>query len=1356
MANQLCKDVIKQKENVIEHVDKTMPANPNILEKGLIYVERGTRTAIDYTKDKFVKNIKEKINPKKEFEPKVKKGNKLTQVMEIVFNTKQKTTTETKHLGLLTAIYDTIKTSFQPFKYTSNYRAQHAFITHRESQAIANNAVVKKLTKIFRGATSNDLQDMVNIVMSGTMVDNYNEGMLMPMKKTIFETFETLYSKEQLEKELENISNEKTVKDYIKKVENISKSYAKAITDFKRTIRGNNKEITALKNNTIELRKAIKKLDNSIDKTNMQEKIDNNEFKQKDLKKDNNRIADVNSEIKRRITINNKNISEPNKKLIYETELYAKSVFQIREHYFGKEYVAMERNGEYPDLDVIGKDSVLGSNPKLFEIYKKRVSAFEEIKGTLVDRAYEVLGEKDARHIADTLNRFPNYYKNVVNDANLASQNAKNGIGIHEGLKFNSIGQYIQRMGTDKDINNNILYIDTIALGQMVQQTIELDFLETIKSFDLNKKALITYQNRIKEKINVVVGRISRGETLKEDEKLIKRLKYVTNSVASLISNNPNIDQNLVNIIGEISDDTIFSEVDGKRMNVFERIDYVLGESVTNLENEFKNNINKNVLTNFYHTLPHFKLAVEYFNGDSEIKPSQSQTMSFLEQFGQSNFEGSHNAYRLYKMLDQKFRFKNMIEQEMNINYREHLENSLEGDLNKDYVITTRNGNPLNYNIGGRTINKISINMLLDIQYANPEALSSEVHSQFMSQMDPEYLNVLFQNQDVMILPNDIGKALIESLTPPNDIGSASRAFNKWLRPLMILSPERILKFNFNTALMSDMYRIMQTNPRVLKNVGESFRMVREYYDSGEVKNKVDPQGKIYDNKEKIWWEFNKLFGGQFENELNIINQKVSSNEWNKLMKQIETIDTDEKFSPRKKAYRMLKAYLNFVGPKTTGREMILRLAYGLETAKELDAGKDITYGAAKKVKVNEMLETGEHFKFIAGVANQNFIAYKEAGRFARRINRSIMPFFLFPEGNLKWHYRLYENYIGDIFGKNVSYQKRMKSSGKVAVSMAIQLGLAQAIWNLMQRALGAPEDEEIPDYLKGEEMPFDTFFEEMGIKTDNYLQFGPVVMNKFNLAQDVMTFIPNFNKDKSLSETSLDYGKRQFGRITPLLKTPFELFMGGDYYSDGNMYPVNPKYTVGENVTRKIANLFGFTKTFQYSFDRIKGMPNAYADTQDNLFGDLMGYSKMMVEYQGNAVLTSDRNTHSRVKTNLYNYLDEIGRPYDPTPRYANDKDRLKNAIKMGLRYNDLEYVDLMVAEYMDYLLDDGKTMNEVQSQIQSLFRGQSLRYMGNLSAVDRALFVQNLSVAEYEQYKKALDYERTMFGKYYALLAK
>jgi hypothetical protein len=78
------------------------------------------------------------------------------------------------------------------------------------------------------------------------------------------------------------------------------------------------------------------------------------------------------------------------------------------------------------------------------------------------------------------------------------------------------------------------------------------------------------------------------------------------------------------------------------------------------------------------------------------------------------------------------------------------------------------------------------------------------------------------------------------------------------------------------------------------------------------------------------------------------------------------------------------------------------------------------------------------------------------------------------------------------------------------------------------------------------------------------------------------------------------------------------------------------------------------------------------------------------------------------------------------------------------------------MVAEYLDYLINSGKTYNEANAQIQSLFRGQSLLYMGNISMAERRMFIQSLSVSEYEQYKKALNYEKTMFGKYYYYLMK
>lgn len=1360
----------KQQE---EHFDKTTPEVKGRLYKGIEKLDAALETGTDWIKDKTIDKIKirkdvpisstiENSNFNRDEKGILTTGNEVTDIVTKTFVTKQVTTNDNSHKGLLTSIVDNIMSKFRPFSKldpAKYYDVQQSLITRKESKAMAFDSITRKLSYLYNKdgkVTSGDIQNMVNIALSGTIIDNYNNDMKMPMKKTIMENLEKTYGKEFLEEKLEEIKHSDAIKLYIKQQEdNIEKS-KNLINEQNKRFRINVKQLDFLESEREKNNKLIKKEENDVAKELLLQKREKYNEDIKDLRKNQNAIEESNANLRQDIKQYTNKLSEESMQERYENELYVQSLIDIRKRFFGDKYVQMEMNDEQPSLSDISEDSELFKDKKLYQVYTDRIRLFENLKATLLNRAGEVLSDNQTRKLENALYRFDNYYKNVVNDVDIAKGNIDKGVNIKQGLKNATIGDYIQRMGTDKDIDNNILYIDTIALGQLQQQIIELDFIETIKGYDLNKGILETYQKVTQEELNKLIDRVVNNETTKQDKKFVKGLQHITREVRLLIANDPNVDQSLIDVIQDINDENLFSLVDGKQMNIFERMDYVFNKSIENLRNEFINNINKNVMKNFYNINPQYKEAIDYYIGNTTMEPNPSSIMSFLRAYSTTTYDGSFNAHNLYKMYIEKTKYKNAVQSQLKTNYKDILHAQLGENIKDEYVLTTNNGNPINYNIGNKIINQVNIGSMLDIKTIEEDA--GETFTQIMAQLDSTYLDQLLQNQQIMILPKEVGDGLIESLTPSNDIGSASRMFNKWLRPLMILSPERILKFNLNTAFASDVYRLLQTNPKVFGNVKESIGIIHEYFKTGDVTNKVDPGTSVYNNKEKIFYEFRKLFGGQFDNEMKIINQKIASGAFDKLMKQIEVIESNERFSPKKKANDILRAYLDVVGNFTNAREMVLRLAYGLETAKEIDNGKPITYGASKRSQVDQLLEKGDNFKFIAGVSNQNFIAYKEAGNLARRMNRALFPFFLFPEGNVKWHYRLYENYMHELMDQNVSYQRKLQQTGKIGISLGIQLGLAQAIWNGLQRVAGfAPEDEDIPEYLRGNELPFDDLFESIGIKPNNYVQIGPMMFNKFNLAQDVMSFIPDFN-NKTMQEGFVDYGKTWLGRVTPLIKTPFEVAMGGDYYQDGNMYPVNPKYSLKDNVLRKLTGLLGFTKTFEYGFDMAKNLPNEFQNNEDNFGQQLLGYASMMAQYQTNMVIANEKNAFDQTKNRFYTYTDEVlGKPYDPTPKYATDKDRIKNAIKLGLKYQDEDYLDKMVVTYYDYLIEEeGKTFNEANAQIQSLFRGQSLLYMGNISAANRQAFIQSLSVDEYEQYKKALNYERMIFGKYNYYLIK
>jgi hypothetical protein len=1336
-------------KKMVEHIEKTTPDVKVTTGERLV---KRIDDAINNS-GKAIQKLINKISPKtkKEYKSQLSTQNEVTKGLEKIIEKRQDTTGEVEQKGIVRSIVDSIKNMFRAFKDVDNYEIQQALITQQQSGAMAEDAIQKQLTYMLKDASVDELRHLQKIILTGSMVDNHLEDMRVPMQDSIIDEIKNNPNLDY-EQVLEEIKNSPEIKEFVngkketikrlKKQNSKNNEIFKELEKEKKYYNKRKQEVKEkLKNETDEkiitnLKQEISYIENQVKTIANKQSVHNENTKMN------------NSEIKK---ITNNLESDKYMKKMYENQIHLNSVIEIREEYFGKDYVKREMmQDETLSLKDVDPNSILGQNEKLLNVFKARKKMYNDVKNEFVNRAKEVLSPKQTRQIMDSLQRFDRYYKNIVRDVEISVANFKNGKSLADfatSLNNKNVGQFIQRMGTNKDIDNNFLYVDQIALGQLYQQRIQLDMIETLQKYDLNKQVLKDYQNAIQNELNGFVQRLENDEMTKQDKKVFDKLKKITKKVRILLENNFNVDRQLIQILEDMESDEFVGEVNGEQMNVFDRFDYVFKEATQYIDDKFKSEVDNNVMTNFYNTHPEFKNVIEYLIGQNIETPNLAEYKHFLQVFASTNFKGSSTANELLSILNQRNQYKKSIEQTMDSQYKDFLPK----DYLKTHMITTSNGNPLSYYVGNKKINQIRLTGLVDIQYDNPEVLSTEVMNQLLVAMDDTYLDVLLQNQEVMIIPKNIGNGLIESMTPPRDLGIATRLFNKWLRPLMILSPERILKFNLNTAFMSDVYRMAQTNPMALRNVKESIKIIGEYYKTGKVVNKFDPKDSTYDNKEKIFYEFRKLFGGQFDREMQVINQKISNNQWDKLEKEIEEI-SNSKRSETNKAKRMLKKYLDIVGTATNFREMILRLSYGLETAREIDSGKEIHYGASKKGQLKQLLDNGENFKFVSGVANQNFIAYKEAGRMAKFVNRSFMPFFLFPEGNVKWHYRLYQNYISEIFDNNISYRRKLENTGKIGVSLTLQLGIAQAVWNLLQRSMfGAPEDEEIPEYLKGEEMPLDDLLSSVGIETNNYLQLGPLVANKFNLAQDVMSFVPEVNEDEWL----LKYGKSFMGRVTPLLKAPYEIFMGGDYYSDGNMYPVNDKYTFGDNVARKTASLFGVSKSFDYWYDYINNYPDEYNLSSDNVLQGTVGYAQMMAEYQGNFVTQNNNEAHQQVKSMLYNYMEELGKPYNPNPGYATDKDRLKNAIKLGINYNDQEYIDKMVAEYYDYLLtQEGKTFNEAKSQIESLFKGQSLLHMGNLNKLERTQFIKSLSVSEYELFRKAMQYEKTMFGKYYGFL--
>ena len=659
--------------------------------------------------------------------------------------------------------------------------------------------------------------------------------------------------------------------------------------------------------------------------------------------------------------------------------------------------------------------------------------------------------------------------------------------------------------------------------------------------------------------------------------------------------------------------------------------------------------------------------------------------------------------------------------------------------------------------------------------FKSPEALTKYFLNQVMYEQGQEgYIHQNLKDGQFMILPNDTVKAL-EHITTKQEVK------NKFLNGLMgfikkniLMNPEGVFRFNIN-ATMLDLWRTSITNPGVMiKHVPKALGYILETKAPGALTNLYEEgtgrEFKLVDEATREFYdtligEFEATFGGGFMGwELGNHGQEIMAKHHKGLLELAQNQGPDatnmqKAFQAAKMIGKVYNFMLDMGADVTSARESVMRLAYMADGVTRYDAGKEIEFGAANKKQIKQMLADAENYegdvkrKKILGamslLGNQNYINYNETSKFSQRL-KGFIPFISFQEGNLKWHWRLMNNIVSDITARDSSRSRRMRGASKAILGGMMMSGIGQTIWNnIMREFFDAPEDQYIPEYMKN------LSYEMPGLgQIDGYI-LGPggTIFNKANSTLDLLDYTPLMKKDETYAK---HIGNKIFSMSNPLFKTGLGMAQGVNYY-DTTPQKRDKQFTTTQHAIQQIGALFGWGNTITNAINIKNGVPTKYykSATSDERENVAWSFLQQTADKSLRTVEQNEEAAWERLRSKQYDYLKSVGKEkaYDSVNEEYNEVQRLKDAIKKGLRHGDDKYVyENMYALKMELQMA-GKSDAQIRNDIKQSLQGMS--FLGALSKGDRADFMYRyLNEKEREMLKEAVEWERKMFGPLYDLV--
>lgn len=446
-------------------------------------------------------------------------------------------------------------------------------------------------------------------------------------------------------------------------------------------------------------------------------------------------------------------------------------------------------------------------------------------------------------------------------------------------------------------------------------------------------------------------------------------------------------------------------------------------------------------------------------------------------------------------------------------------------------------------------------------------------------------------------------------------------------------------------------------------------------------------------------------------------------------MQMFRKYSPDAKASILKKIFPLIpNTYFEFTRDVTDFREAILRYSAYLFYKEQLAANKGNPkfYGASIKGMIDGLPTTEEKAYQLSKDALGSYDEITAAGQFIRKY---LIPFWSWNEVNFKRYKRIMQNVVNDVKAQKAMAEKMssVMQLGSLTSKAALTVGRVGlrifflttmlTLWN--QLVHGDAEDD-LPEDIrntphivlgrnsKGEVI----YFSRLGAINDIMEWFGlDQLPNDIKELMSGRKETDDFIKDMGVSPVN-----KFVNGLSPVLKTPMELFAGKSTY---------PDITVPSNIRDKktyIAQTLGV----QEEYKRLAGLPTdgAYWET----------WTKALV-YKSNP------------ESDAYYKILDLKRKYEkdvlkqaPTYAYSDSpKSKALYYYKLALKYGDKAAAEKYFKEYFD----NGGTAKGIRQSLGTMYP------LYGLTETELGGFVAWLTEEERETLDKAIAYYKDIMSQ-------
>jgi hypothetical protein len=514
-------------------------------------------------------------------------------------------------------------------------------------------------------------------------------------------------------------------------------------------------------------------------------------------------------------------------------------------------------------------------------------------------------------------------------------------------------------------------------------------------------------------------------------------------------------------------------------------------------------------------------------------------------------------------------------------------------------------------------------------------------------------------------------KVTLENLMPSSEF-STFKTVSRAIKQVLLIGPINLFKYNARNVT-GDLDKVIAGNPDSLKYVPQAVQELQEVFFKNRAPSKELKEWMRYGGLQTLIQsqEFGDL------KHLSVFRNKVMEKEMSLAAKTLNI------------PVKVWRGYWNSARKITDFREAILRYASFLSYLNQIEKnnGKPKNYGASLRKEIDAL--DGKYNKAF-NLSNDLLIAYDKTSATGRKARDTLIPFMSFIEGNIRSYIRLFKNAYYDeqltrAVGMKLISTVAVKSpmlalkTGKVAIKVAA-LTVLTALFNQL---FWPDEEEELPEDVKrsvhiilgrndkGEVV----YFNRLGTLQDFLGWFG-----LDDVQYDVAEVLDG---DKTLLEmlgiNFMDGTNKAVQSVHPLAKQTGEQLMGIKLF---------PDFRQPQRISDRMEHfmsLFTAQKEYANIRDNILGRPHKPYKT-----GDFVAYSAEPEQ-------TNYYNVKDMAQKAAQEYL---GKEKSTMLGKRNEKSEYLYEIKLGLRYNDMDYAQL----YLDKYLASGGTDRGLKQSLNAL----------------------------------------------------